>query len=139
VAASLPPAVVEALAEFPEVSRYALSSRLNPYYLQGFDGDDTGDTAVLVAEKASGKEGIAVVLASGIRIIGAGQSTGSGGDDFEWIDAWYVYDRGKVEQGAFEEAPPALKGDALMVIKTESASGLIYWDGDAFAWYQQGD
>ena len=55
------------------------------------------------------------------------------------MDAWYVYDRGKVEQGAFEEAPPTLKGDALMVINTESASGLIYWDGDAFAWYQQGD
>jgi hypothetical protein len=35
--------------------------------------------------------------------------------------------------------PPELKGDAIMAIKTESASGLIYWNGSKFEWCQQGD
>jgi hypothetical protein len=44
-----------------------------------------------------------------------------------------------VQRGADETAPPTLKGDALMVIKTESASALIYWNGRGYSWYQQGD
>ncbi|MBL8906059.1 MAG: hypothetical protein JNM20_05210 [Rhizobiales bacterium] len=138
--ASLPPPAVESLAKFPQTANYTLSARLNPYYVQGdFDGDGKADTAVLVAETASGKHGIAFILDRRIEIVGAGKSIGNGGDDFAWMDAWYVYPKGAVEQGAFDEAPPVLRGDALMAIKTESASGLIYWDGSGFAWYQQGD
>ena len=68
-----------------------------------------------------------------------GRDLGNGGDDFGWMDAWHVYEKGKVEQGASEGKPPKLKGDAIMAIKTESASGLIYWNGKKFDWYQQGD
>jgi hypothetical protein len=140
VAASLPPEAAKALAMFPQTTRYALTARLNPYYLQGdFDGDGATDTALLIIEKATGKQGIAVVAGGQVMVVGAGQAFGNGGDDFAWMDAWYIYEKGTVEQGAFEGTPPKLRGDALMVIKTESASGLIYWSGRAFAWYQQGD
>ena len=138
--ASLPPSAIEALAKFPQTANYTLSTRLNPYYVQGdFDGDRKTDTAVLVIEKASGKHGIVFILDRGIEIVGAGRTIGNGGDDLSWMDAWYVFEKDKVEQGAFDEAPPTLKGDAVMAIKTESASGLIYWKGSGFAWYQQGD
>ena len=138
--ANLPPSVAEALAKFPQTADYALSARINPFYVRGnFDGDGSVDTAILVVEKASGKQGIAFILERGIEIVGAGKAIGNGGYDLSWMDAWYVYDKDKVEQGAFDEGPPTLKGDALMAIKTESASGLVYWDGDGFAWYQQGD
>ncbi|MFO0994923.1 MAG: hypothetical protein U1E67_23670 [Hyphomicrobiales bacterium] len=137
---SLPPPVFESLANFPKTANYTLSTRLNPYYVQGdFDGDGKTDTAVLVTERASGKQGIAFILDRGIEVVGAGTSIGNGGDDLSWMDAWYVFGKNKVEQGAFDEAPPTLKGDGLMAIKTESASGLIYWNGSGFAWYQQGD
>ena len=49
------------------------------------------------------------------------------------------FHRGPVGKGADGKAPPKLRGDALMVIKTESASALIYWNGTRYAWYQQGD
>lgn len=138
--ASLPPPVVEALTTFKQTAKYALTARVNPFYLQGdFDGDGKSDTAVLVVEKVSGKHGIAFILHEGIEIVGAGETIGNGGDELSWMDAWYVYDNGRVEQGAFDEAPPRLRGDAVMAIKTESASGLIYWNGSGFAWYQQGD
>lgn len=45
----------------------------------------------------------------------------------------------RVGRGADGKAPPKLRGDGLMVIKTESASALIYWNGKRYAWYQQGD
>jgi hypothetical protein len=90
-------------------------------------------------EKASGKNGIAFILRQSIEIVGAGKTIGNGGDDLSWMDAWYVYKQGTVEQGAFDGSPPKLKGDAVMAIKTESASGLIYRNGSGFAWYQQGD
>jgi len=141
VAASLPPAVSKALRDNPKTAKYKLSTRINPYYLQGyFNGDVKSDTALLIEDRASGKVGIAFVLGQKkIAIVGAGKVTGNGGDNFDWMDAWYVYEKGKVQTGADENAPPTLKGDALLAMKAESASSLIYWDGKDFAWYQQGD
>jgi hypothetical protein len=32
-----------------------------------------------------------------------------------------------------------LRGDGLLVEKTESASAILWWDGARYRWYQQGD
>lgn len=137
-AASLPPDVWEALTQG---NSYAILSTINPFYLQGdFDGDGFRDTAVLVQERASGKKGAAIVFTGGkVRIVGAGQDIGDGTTDLNWMDAWYVEPKGKVAQGTTPETPPTMKGDGIMAIKTESGSGLIWWDGKRFNWYQQGD
>jgi hypothetical protein len=92
-----------------------------------------------VKEKSSGRIGLAIIHArvNGVSIIGAGRAIGNGGDDFRWMDAWHVHPRGKVNRGADGKAPPVL--NALTLIKTEAASGLVYWDGARYAWYQQGD
>lgn len=50
-----------------------------------------------------------------------------------------IIPRGPVGQGAAGKKPPNLRGDAIMAIKTEAASALIFWDGKRYAWYQQGD
>jgi hypothetical protein len=142
LSSSLPPGVVRALEADAGAKRYALTAHLNPFYLHGgFNGDGRTDTAVLVRNKESDKIGIAI-LHSGAKlaiILGAGRKFGNGGDDFKWMDAWHLYPRALVERGAGGGAPPTFRGDALMVIKTESASGLIYWNGKRYAWYQQGD
>lgn len=138
VAASLPPEVFDS---FAGLSGYAFESRLNPFYLQGdFDGDGLLDMAVLIRARATGKHGIAVALTSGPLVVaGAGQRVGNGGGDFDWMDAWYVQRKGPVEEGADPAAPPRLKGDAIKVVKTDSASAIIWWDGRRLRWYQQGD
>jgi hypothetical protein len=122
---------------------YAVTAHLNPYYLHAdFDGDGRQDTALLVRHKASSKRGIAVLHSSDGRVhfIGAGTSVGSGGDNFDWMDAWHVQRRGPVGKGPHNDTePPILKGDALHVIKTESASGLLYWSGERYEWYQRSD
>ena len=142
IASSLPRAVpVALLAERERLAPYLLSAHLNPYYLQGdFDGDGSTDTAILLKERASGKAGILIVGGVGsITVLGAGNALGNGGDDFRWMDAWYVYPRGEVQRGAAGGNPPALLGDALMLHKTEAASALVHWNGSEYAWYQQGD
>jgi hypothetical protein len=126
-------------------TRYEVGDWLNPFYLRGdFDGDGKPDYAVLVVERGIGKKGIAIWL-SGRKsqepiFVGAGTKTAAGSeesDDWNFFDAWQVYMRRKVEQGAGR--PPVLRGEAILIERSESASGLLYWDGNRFRWYQQGD
>ena len=124
---------------------YSISGRINPFYLRGdFDGDGKSDYAILVLSKKDHLRGIAVWLSSKgkIFVLGAGHPFKfSHGDsvDFEFIETWQVHGKKPVESGVQAGPPPKLIGEALLVGKTESASGLIYWNGKQFAWYQQGD
>jgi hypothetical protein len=121
---------------------YELVGRLNPFCQRAdFDGDGKLDFAALVRQRASGKIGIVFVHRSSGRfyVVGAGRRFGNGGDDFEWMDAWVVYDKTGVEGGVEEGPPRTLKGDALLVVQTEAASAIIYWTGTEYRWYQQGD
>ena len=141
-ASSIPPHVLAAFAKFPPSDNYVFSANVNPFYLQGdFNGDGKLDTAILIEHKATGKAGFAIVHRGStiVRILGAGRGFSNGGDNFSWLDAWYTYAKERVVQGAEEGVPPKLIGDAIMVIKTGSASALIYWDGTRYRWYQQGD
>ncbi len=110
----------------------ALAHHLNPFYQSGdFDGDGHLDVAVLVTRRATGEVGI--LLLHGGReqrvLFGAGEDFGNGGINFDWMTYWKVQPRR--ESGT--------RGDALEVIKAESASGLIYWDGSTYRWRQLGD
>lgn len=141
-ASSLPRAVSSALSSNTErLSPYVLSAHINPYYLQGdFDGDGVLDTAVLLRERATGKAGVLILGGRGrVAVLGAGRPFGNGGDDFRWMNAWYVYPRAPVRRGADGGDPPTLRGDALMLVQTESASALVHWAENEYVWYQQGD
>lgn len=122
---------------------YLLSTRLNPFLLHGdFNGDGVIDIAVLVTRRRDKSQGIAVLHAGASQpiILGAGHAIGNGGNDFSWMGAWTVYPKGPVGKSVYEDGPPPqVRGDFLFVEKLESASGIIYWDGSAYRWYQQGD
>lgn len=113
---------------------------IKPCEIKGdFDGDKKPDSAILVVNK-KGQKGIQFRFANKkIAVIGAGDTFGNGGDSFDWMDRWSLQ-KNKIEQGADEsEKPPVAKGDALLLEKVDAASGLAYWDGSKFNWYQQGD
>ena len=136
---SLPPEVRIDFANSPLAKRYQLSAHINPFYLHR-DGDGRQDTAILLKKRATGKNGIAIYRGKTNRlvIIGAGRDWGDGGDDFPGLNARYVFQRAG-GGGRHGKKPPKLRGDALMVNQTDSASALIYWDGKRYGWYQQGD
>jgi hypothetical protein len=138
----VPDTVKRALANGSPGKEYDLSFRINPSYLEGdFNGDGKMDAAVLVTERSTGKLGIAIVHGSTdkVTILGAGIGVGNGGDDFEWMDSWQVYSKTRAGHASDETSAPRLRGDALLVEKSEAASALIYWNGKRYVWSQQGD
>ena len=137
---SLPPWLREALAA--SAGDVVPCACLNPFYQRGdFDGDGRPDYAVLVRHARTGKRGIAFVhrASAAVHVVGAGTSIGNGGDDLSWMDAWRVLERGAGSRGAGGGAPPKLRGDGLVVEKTESASAVLWWDGQRYRWSQQGN
>lgn len=113
-----------------------LSTRLNPSVWRGdFNGDGRADLVLLIAHTGSKKEGIAFLL-QGKRplVIGAGTEFGNGGDDFSWMDSWYVEKRGN-----YSGQSVSLHPDGLVVAKEGSASALIYVRNGKPQWHQYGD
>ena len=138
----VPDAIKNALTNGSVGKKYELSFRINPSYLEGdFNTDGKMDTAVLVKERTTGKLGIAIVhgTTAKVTILGAGIGIGNGGDDFEWMDSWQVYSKTHAANAAGRTSVPRLRGDALLVEKSEAASALIYWNGKKYVWFQRGD
>jgi len=123
-------------------SLYSISDFINPYYLEAdFNGDNKIDIAIAVEQVRTKKKGFLIVHQSGKKyfVVGAGKEFGNGGDDFNWMDVWKVYTDKKIGPGVGEKNPVALKMKAILVAKSESSSAVIYWTGDKYQWYHQGD
>ncbi len=138
----IPDAIQRAISSGSLAKNYELSFRIEPFYLRGdFDGNGKSDIALLVKQRSTGKLGIAIVhgATEKVTILGAGNGIGNGGDDFAWMDTWEVYSKSRVNRGASETSVAHLRGDALLVSKSEAASALIYWNGKRYVWFQQGD
>ena len=138
----LPESVQRVMRNSSFGKNYEVSFHMNPSYLSGgFNGDGKIDVAVLVKQRSTGKLGIAIVAGATnkVAILGAGIPIGNGGDDFAWMDSWQVYSKGRAAHAEGETGTPRLRGDALLVSKSEAASALIYWNGKHYVWLQQGD
>ncbi len=138
----VPQWVVELFSAKNLDTEYDFAFALNPSYLSAdFNGDGKVDVAVLVKQHSTGKLGIAMLHSAinKVAVVGAGTPTGNGGDDFSWMDSWQVYSKGRAAHAEGETGVPRLRGDALLVGKSEAASALIYWNGKRYVWLQQGD
>lgn len=122
---------------------YEINKDLNPLYLRGdFDGDKKIDYVLAIIETKTQKKGILIYHTEKKKhfVAGAGSSITNGhGDDYQWMDAWEVSDEKRIEQGVGGPQKIKLRGEAIQLQKLESSSGLVYWDGKEYSWYQQGD
>ena len=125
---------------------FDINTHLNPFYLRGdFDGDKEIDYVLAIIERSSKKKGILIYHPKTKKyfICGAGNAIkrkngAAHGDDYGWMDAWDVSDERTVGVGAGEIDKIQLIGEAIHVQALEMFSGLIYWTGTEYRWYQQG-
>jgi hypothetical protein len=115
---------------------YQLSPKVKPNYFEAdFDGDGKLDLAVVVTRGKA--QGIAVCLGPGTIVIGAGTAF----NDMKDLDfaEWKLHPKSRpVARGVGARRLETLSGDALL-LEWESGSGVVYWNGRKFVWYQQGD
>ena len=133
---SLPEWAAGSIHGSPALAPFEVVYRLNPYYQQGdFDGDGRLDLAVLIRRRTTHQEGVVIVHRSdlSVHVVGAGRALGNGGDDFSWLDQWFVQERSVLHDAR------ARGRDVLYVGKSESGGGLIWWNGRAYMWAQWGD
>ncbi|PYI98197.1 MAG: hypothetical protein DME98_05435 [Verrucomicrobia bacterium] len=92
-------------------------------------------------QRSTGRLGIPIIhgLVNKVTILGAETAIGNGDDDFEWMDNWQIYTKDAGAKAAGAQSLPHLRGDVLLVSKSEAASALIYWNGKRYVWLQQGD
>ena len=120
---------------------YDITYQLYPSYLEGdFNGDGRNDAAILVHEKSSGKFGIAIVhgkrpqaISSIVTILGADTQLGKAGKDFKWMKVWSL-----IEARTSSSLPKHLesRGDAIQTGIPGGKTGIIYWDGKKYTWYE---
>lgn len=123
--------------------QYEFNADINPFYMTGdFNGDNRPDYAFAISEKANGKKGILIANSyTTYTVLGAGKMfPDRNRDDLSYMEVCRVHSQSeKVEMGIDETEPPTLKGDAILCIKPEASSWLIYWDGSRYRVYWQGD
>lgn len=120
-------------------SKYRISLQLNPFfYEEDFDGDKQRDLALFIEAKKSGMKGILILNGKkkSMTVLGAGIGFANAGDNFDWINVWRPDRKFKLLPNS---KPPVPTGVSLWVERFESGSGVIYWNGTEYHWFQEGD
>ena len=123
--------------------QYLIKPQLMPHVLKGdFDGDGNNDIALTLVRRSDNKRGLAI-CSTDAQLVILGMS-GQMGEHlsaayFDHIDWWALHQKGPVGQGIEENIPPTLFGDAIIIGKEGASSALIYWNGEQFTGYWQGD
>ena len=138
---NIPAWVCEASYKQGLQGRYSPNTHMNPFFVSGdFDADGRTDIALWVRDK-EGKLGILFLRQGrkGYFIAGAGSNTSDRGDDLSYVDIWSVISKGEVLDSHWEDKKIKLRGDAVLIEKSESSAIAIYWNGKSFSFYQLTD
>jgi len=148
---SVPDPVEKAFKASQILEKYDIGDSLSPFYMRGdVDGDGKSDYVIRVQNRETKHFGLAILLSTHptVEVLGAGGirvRVGFGPesyllDDFDWMDAWQITPKQKLTRnGLNENAPAQMRGEGVLVEKTESAGAILFWDGKQFRWYQTSD
>ena len=139
--ASCPSILVKRFMDSGLCANYLIGfDTINPFYLQGdFDGDGRPDYIVRVVHRkhGSGFEDLALLSSGGVRWLS--KDIGHKYPGPSWC---VVFKNETILTSLFENSkakPPKLLGDAIMVLKPEETSSILYWNGKRFDTYWKGD
>jgi hypothetical protein len=137
---SAPPVLWSLVMETGAAENYDVDlTHLNPYYQRGdFDGDGNSDFAVLLRDKTDPNQTRFAVLTGAKKLYWMDRDEHL---QYPTMEAWFVIDKDEpIQESPFAEGePPVLIGEALMIIKLETSSSVVYWNGKRFVSYWQGD
>ena len=125
---SLPRWVDSVVSPLLQEGRYSLGLTLNPFFQVGdFDRDQRLDAAVFVRSRRERE------------IWGSDAPPGRPASSDSWggnvLREWWR----RLQLARYLAGQPGVRGDQLFVEKSESASGVITWDGRRYRWTQLGD
>ncbi len=118
--------------------KLSIHTSMNPFFLAGdYDGNGQSDAAVWIRNSRSKELGIAMFLRGQPKptIVGAGTALYDRGEDYQSFDIWSLIPKGEVLESHWEDRQVKLRGDAILVAKSESSSHAIYWDGKKISVY----
>jgi hypothetical protein len=139
--ASCPSILVKRFMDSGVCANYSIGfDAINPFFLQGdFDGDGLADYIVRVVQRKHGPgfEDLALLSSGGVRWLSKDI-----GHKYPGPSWGVVFKHEKILTSLFENSktkPPKLLGDAIMMLKPEETSSILFWNGKRFDTYWKGD
>jgi hypothetical protein len=118
--------------------RHQILTPFNPFYFEtDFTGDNLVDIAFYVENKIDKTKGI-MIINSGknlVYVIGCGTSTDMG-SSLSWAKRWFIYRNRYIMNGA-NKNKITLKYPAIQVMRSETKSLVIYWNGKKYKTFIQ--
>ncbi|MFD0748577.1 hypothetical protein ACFQZS_00390 [Mucilaginibacter calamicampi] len=133
--------------------KYQPVAFLKTSYLQSdFNKDGIKDMAALIIKKTTKKRGVLLIHGGSNQyfVFGAGNKFGSGSDDFKWMRGWSLFKDKTAYETTFSKDGDILGSKKIQLVRpaiyvhdvedgSQTAGGLIYWNGKKYIWIHQGE
>ncbi|AEA44926.1 hypothetical protein [Fluviicola taffensis] len=135
---NIPAWVLPVLEKSEIAQKHQLLTPFNPFYFEAdFTGDNMVDIAFYVENKIDKTKGV-MIINNGknlVYVIGCGTATDMG-SSLSWAKRWFIYRNRYIMNGG-NKNKITLKYPAIQVIRSETKSLVIYWNGKKYKTFIQ--
>lgn len=135
---NIPNWVKPVLEKSEMAQKHQILTDFNPFYFEAdFTGDNQVDIAFFVENKIDKTKGIMIVnnVKNLVYVIGCGSPTDMG-TNLSWTKRWFIY-RNRYIMNDGNKKKITLKYPAIQLIRSETNSLVIYWNGKKYKTFIQ--
>lgn len=135
---NIPNWVKPVLEKSEMAQKHQILTDFNPFYFEAdFTGDNQVDIAFFVENKIDKTKGVMIVnnVKNLVYVIGCGTATDMG-SSLSWTKRWFTY-RAKYIMNDGNKKKITLKYPGIQLIRTETSSLVIYWNGKKYKTFIQ--